>query len=656
MMSLLRRLVQSKVGLIITFAGLIIIALLFGMGGQMGQLGGGGQARGDEVAKVGKAAVGEQALQDEVRQRYSAAQRDQPSLTMPQFVQQGGFDGALQGLLDGIALDQFGQSQGMAVSKRLIDGQIASISAFKDASGQFSQQIYETTLAQRQLSDAQVRHDFAQGIMAQQLIFALAQRAIFPASQVPVTPQKLALPYASQQLEARQGEIGFVPSAIMGQGTPPTDAEIAQYYKQHIDRYSFAERRIIRYATVSPDAVKAQTTPTDAEIAARYQRDHAQYVATEKRDLTQVVLLDENAAKALAAKAKSGGSMEDAARAAGLEAAKVTGVQKADYAKQASPDTANAVFAATKGSVIGPVKSAFGWTVIRVDAINQIAGKSLEQARPEIVKALTTEKTAQAMTAVHDALDSGIDGNSTFDELVADQKLKPVATAPLLADGSDPTKPGAKPDPAIVQIATGAFQAEQGDEPQLVPTGADGSFALVALDKILLAAPRPLADVKTMVARDFSIDRAKAGARQIAGKVVAAVDKGASFAAALQAAHPDLPPAKPMNATRAQLNGNLGVAGGPLKLLFSMNQGSTKVYEAPGNTGWWVIHLLKITPGDASSNAKLVASARQALDQVIGQEHVEEFVKAVHRSVGTSQNAAAIKTVRDQLSGEASGE
>ena len=655
MMSLLRRLVHSKVGVVITFAGLILIAILFGLGSNLGQLGGGGPVSSDEVAKVGKVAIGPDAVQDEARQRYTQAQQQQPNLTMPQFVD-AAFDDVLQGMIDGIALDQFGQSQGMVVSKRLVDGQIASIPSLQDASGKFSQALYERALAQRQMSDAQVRADMTKGLMAQQIMFALAQRAMFPGSQVPVAPQKLALPYASQQLEAREGEIAFVPSAIMGPGSPPTDAEIAQYYTQHIADYSFAERRVMRYAMVTPDAVKAQAIPTDAEIAARYQRDHAQYVATEKRDLTQVVLLDENAAKALAAKAKSGGSMEDAARAAGLEAAKVTGVQKADYAKQNSPDIANTVFAAAKGAVIGPIKTAFGWTVIRVDAVNQIAGKSLEQAKPEIVKALTAEKTAQAMSAIHDALDDGIDSNASFDQLVSEEKLTPQTTAPLLANGTDPTKPVAKPDPALAQIAAAAFQAEQGDGPQLAPTGADGSFALVALDKVLPAAPRPLADVKAAVTRDFAIDRAKTGAHQIAAKISNAVDKGSSMAAAAQAAHPGLPAIKPMNATRAQLSGNLGIAGGPLKLLFSMNTGATKIYEAPQNTGWFVIHLLKITPGDASSKPELVASARRALDQAIGQEHAEEFVKAVRRAVGTSQNAAEIKKVRDQLSGVASGE
>jgi len=652
MMSLFRRMLHSKVGVVVTFIVLIIIAILFGLGGTTTNFGGGSAPTGDQVATVGKVVITPTALSDQIRTTFGGIQRQNPGVTMEQFLAQQGFEGTLDRMLTSAALKQFGQQQGMLVSKRLIDGQIASAPAFQDAGQKFSQALYDQFLVRQRTTDANIRSSIGEDLYAQQIMFPVDQRGMFPGSTASITPRNLALVYASLLLEKRDGQIGFVPSAAMAQGAPPTDAELAQYYKQHTDRYTVGERRIIRYAVVSPAMVKAQATPTDAEITARYQRDHAQYVAVEKRSVTQVVLLDQKAAAVLAAKAKAGGSIEDAAKASGLEAARIAGVAKPDYARQTSPEIADAVFAATKGAVLGPVKSPLGWVVIRLDGINQIAAKSLDQAKPDIVKALTAEKTTAAMAKIRDAIDDATTNEATFDEIVADQKLTAQTTPALLATGVDPDNPAAKPDPALAQVVAAGFQAEQGDAPQLVQFGTDG-FAIAGLSKIVPAAPRPLAAIRDAVVRDFSVDRAKRAAHDLADKIASAVQGGKSLTAALQAAKPGLPPVKPMTAIRQQVEqGNLGLAKAPLSLLFSMKQKTVRLLEAPQNAGWYVIYLDHIQPGDASGNAQLLTGQRGALDQALGAEYLEQFAKAVRNSVGTTRNEAAIKKVRDQLGGQ----
>ncbi|PNA03732.1 peptidylprolyl isomerase, partial [Pseudomonas sp. GW456-11-11-14-LB1] len=82
------------------------------------------------------------------------------------------------------------------------------------------------------------------------------------------------------------------------------------------------------------------------------------------------------------------------------------------------------------------------------------------------------------------------------------------------------------PDPAIAPILAAAFAAQAGDAPQTVPLGPDGSFALVAVEKIVPAAPRPLAQIRDVVVRDFTLDRGQREARKIAAAVVASANKG----------------------------------------------------------------------------------------------------------------------------------
>src|SRR3546814_11765339 len=76
---------------------------------------------------------------------------------------------------------------------------------------------------------------------------------------------------------------------------------------------------VIQYALFDSAAVPVPAV-TDAEIAKVYKDNAAQYAASETRRFAQVILPDQAAANALAAKVRGGTSLAAAAQAAGLSA------------------------------------------------------------------------------------------------------------------------------------------------------------------------------------------------------------------------------------------------------------------------------------------------------------------------------------------------
>lgn len=642
MLSFFRRLINSKLGIIVTFVVLATIALAFGLSDVTGLKHGGAPA-GDVVATVGDESLSSADLRTHVENEMESFRQQQPTLDMAQFVGGGGLEGTLERMISGAALEKFGRAQGMVVSKRLVDGQLASIPALQGPDGKFSQGVYERLLAQRRITDAQLHADFARDTMAQHLVV--------PTASVSQVPALLALPYASLLLEKRAGQVGFVPTALMAPGAPPSDADIALFYKRNIARYTVPERRTIRYATIDPAFVKAAATPSDAEVAKLYQAQRGKYAAAEKRTLSQVVIADQAAAAALAAKVKAGTPIADAARAIGLEAATLKSLAHDGYAAQSSADIAAAAFAAARGAVVGPIRSPFGWTVVRIDDVQHDPGKTLEQARPELVAALTKDKTALALGKLHDALDDAISDKATFDELVADHKLTATVSPPLLADGRDPDDAAFKIDPSLAQVRAAAFAAEEGDSPQLVPIAADGSFAVVALGRIIGAAPRPLAQIRPGVARDVAVDRARLAARKVAGLVTERVNKGMPLAQALAATGLKLPPIRPIATSRAQLRASAQGVPPALALLFSMAEHSAKLLEIPQQGGWLIIDLQHIDRGNAAGQPDLVNTARAEIGRVVGQEYVQQFSEAVRRVVGVRKNEATIAEVKASLAG-----
>ena len=642
MLSFFRRIINSKAGIVVTFIVLGVIALAFAAGDITGLGGGTSALSGGNVATVGGQKVGAAELRSRVQTEMQAARQQQPTVTMEQLLAQGMLQSVLDRTINGIALERFGHDQGMVVSKRSIDGVIASIPGLRGPNGQFDPANYQRLLADQKLTDAQVRTDIARDIVAQQLML--------PTQGATQVPMKVALPYASLLLEKRTGQVGYIPARAVDTGPAPTDAELQAFYRRNIARYTVPERRVVRYALVSPDRVKANAVPTDAEIAAAYKQQASRFAAAEKRTISQVVIADQAGATALAAKVKGGTAIADAARAAGLEPAVQTGVTKSAYAAASTPAIADAAFAAQRGGVIGPVRGPLGWIVARVDAIEQVAGKTLEQARPELVAELSKQKLQQALSDVHDKLDDALAKNATFDEAVADQKLTAQTTPALLASGVNPDAP-AQPDPAVAPVAAAAFQMAEGDPAQLVPVGTDGGFAVVAIGRVVAAAPRPLAQVRAQVVADVTADRARTAARKLATDILARVNKGMPLAQAMAASGRALPPVQPASATRAQLAQQQGNVQPALALMFSMAKGDAKLLEAPENAGWLIVRLDTVVPGNAAGTPAAVAGARGSIAQLVGREYAEQFARAVRGAVGVKTDAAALAKVRADLTG-----
>jgi peptidyl-prolyl cis-trans isomerase D len=656
MISLLRRMINSKVGLTISFLALFGFAML-GLGGS-GMFSGGGfggsSVGADDAVKIGKVGVSSADLRTRVESDYQnyfqqAQQAQQPPLPLAQYIAQGGMDSTYERLVNSLAIEQFATQQHMSITDKYALAQITP--QFQNpATGKFDQRVFDQFLQQQRMSVPQITRDVRQGLLQRQVLVPTAG-----ASQV---PSKLAFPYASLLLERRDGQIGLIPASAIRDGAAPTDTQLADFYKRNAARYVIPERRAVRYAIITPEQVKAEATPTEKEVADNYQNQRARYLPTEKRTIVQVVVADQAAAAALAAKVKGGTSLEAAAQAIGLSAATIKDTEKAAYTARGSDALTTAAFGATKGAVVGPIRTPLGYAVARIEAITAVPGKTLDQAREEIVKALTVIKTQAALGRLHDAIDDAISNKASFGDVVATNKLTAVTTAALTSNGANPDDPKAQPDPKMAPIVQAAFGIDPAQGPQMAPIGTDGSFALVAIDHIVAAAPRPLAQMRDTVARDFTAERKLREARQVAGTVTAQLAKGVPMAKALSATGLVLKPAQPVSAARAQLmkQANGAPPPPPLQRLFDMNERTATLMETPDHAAYLVIWLDKITPGDASSQPRVVTGIRVDLGRTIGREYVDQFAKAVRASVGVSKNDGVLAKLRATLSGQASAD
>ena len=88
---------------------------------------------------------------------FENARRSSPELQIGEFFAQGGGAQVFDQLVQSLTLRAFADDQGMHISKRLIDAQIAQVPAFQDAAGNFSNDSFRALLARERLSEQALR-------------------------------------------------------------------------------------------------------------------------------------------------------------------------------------------------------------------------------------------------------------------------------------------------------------------------------------------------------------------------------------------------------------------------------------------------------------------------------------------------------------------
>jgi peptidyl-prolyl cis-trans isomerase D len=640
MLTFFRKFAKSPLGLGV-FA-LVIVAFIVTLYDSNTMLGGGG-GTGGAIAKVGNASLTEAEALRRTQTQLEGARQEKPELDMPAFVAQGGADSTIDQMINGRAFELYAAQNGLVASRKLVDGAIASIAAFNGPNGQFDRTTFLNILSQRRIPETQLREDFGREAVTKMLLVPVAGGARAPAT--------LVQPYATLMLETRQGQIGVVPTVAFASNAPLPDTEVSDYYKRNIARYTVPERRTIKLAQFDRTRFATAAVPTETEIAAAYKAAAGKYAGRETRAFTQIIVQKQSDAESLLAKVRSGTSMADAAKSVGLEALAVNASDKPAFEKLTGPRVAEAAFAAPKGSFAALAQSGLGFHIVRVDTVATIAAQPLTAVRGELVAQLSKVKTDEALADFVTKVEEDISGGATFDDVAKKYGLTATSTPAITASGIAPDAPAFKLPPELQPILRDAFQADTGDDSQIASIGNGTAYVMYHMDRVIPAAPKPLAEIRNQVMADAQVNKAASAARRVADAVAANVNKGMAFAQALAGAGVKLPAPRPASGRRLEIAQNPEKIPPALTMMFSMVEKRAKVLAAPEGAGWFIVYLDKITPGNAQEAQPLVAATQQQLSRLVGDEYVQQFAAAIKAKVGVTRNEAALAAFKRSLTG-----
>lgn len=137
-----------------------------------------------------------------------------------------------------------------------------------------------------------------------------------------------------------------------------------------------------------------QNKPSDAEVKAQYDQ-LAKNAAGSEYHLHHILVDNEQQAKDLIAKIKGGANFEDLAKQFSKDPGSAKNGGDLDWADPKSfvPEFANAAQHLQKGQMTDtPVKTQFGWHIIRVDDIRPIAPPPFEQVKAQLAQQIVQQK------------------------------------------------------------------------------------------------------------------------------------------------------------------------------------------------------------------------------------------------------------------------
>ncbi|HUM03766.1 MAG TPA: SurA N-terminal domain-containing protein [Thermoanaerobaculia bacterium] len=209
--------------------------------------------------------------------------------------------------------------------------------------------------------------------------------------------------FASRNVKARIEYVLLPPPPALPGGV--TDAEAEAYFKANPAGYLQGEKRKAKYLLVETGKIRSAIQVTDADIQKDYNANAETYRKSEQVKARHILYRADAAtdaaahAKAEAAvkKLKGGADFAALARAESDDpGSKAGGGELPVFGRgQMVKEFEDAAFAAEPNQIVGPVKSAFGWHVIRVEEKTPPRVQPLFEVAPAIRARLQESRAAE---------------------------------------------------------------------------------------------------------------------------------------------------------------------------------------------------------------------------------------------------------------------
>jgi len=396
--------------------------------------------------------------------------------------------------------------------------------------GRFDMETYRQLLAQQGYEPAQFEAAQRLSLRRDQL-----QRAIRGSALVSPAQYRRFLNLAGEQ---RVVTMANLDGAAVADGIEVTDELILAYYADNPTLFQLPETADVEYVEILRSDVASSVSISEQDLQEYYEFNKDRYLQDEQRQARHILVLfgdDEDAAEAkaadLLARAQAGESFEDLARDNSDDGGTATngGDLGVLTRTQLPGELGGSIFSMEEGAIEGPVKTDFGFHIIRLDRILERGPSPLEQVRGELVTELQEQQSESLYRDLERRLSDSLFDAGDIQALATaiDAEVKTVEGFTRL--GGEPLGESQVVIDAIFDesILAGDLLSE------IVEIDANRS-AVFAVTRHNEATRQPLEEVSDQVSEQLRLEQSEALMSEKADAMVAAVETGEEFAAAAE--------------------------------------------------------------------------------------------------------------------------
>ena len=549
------------------------------------------------------------------------------NFTTEQALQFGMMETTLQRLVGQAVLNEAARDMGVGVSEQAVRRAIVSDPSFRNDLGQFDRSAFTQILAMNRYSEAAYVQEVERELLRAQLIDSLAAGIAAPAP--------LLGPISDFRAERRRGSYFVVKSESLADPATPDSDTLMGYYTDNPGPFTAPEYRDITVVTLTADVLAPSVVVAENDALEAYEQEQARFLTPETRTLRQMLFPADQAEKATAALARLNAG-EDFALVAGQEAGMTGAMTELGTlnAAQTMDIIRDDVFSAPEGGVVGPIKSDFGWHLVRVDAVSPEVMQPFDAVREQLISELQLARAAEDLFELSGNFEDTLGAGAGFEQ-AADQFGMPLTTATVDRNGT-----GQDGDPVTFpapEILVQAFELEDGEEGQLTQYG-EGDYFIVRVNRVIPSAPRPFGTLRDEVEaawrRDEKARQARETAEDLAGNVT-----GGDLAPLAAAGGYTLHRLDPTNRTGDGADN--AVPAAVISSLFASEQNRAEAVGVSG--GYAVVVLEEVIPTTGSSDEK----ARLA--EQIRRELADEMVTSFSTALATEIDVRINRTLISQM-------
>ena len=415
---------------------------------------------------------------------------------------------ALKTEINRSAIDQVVSSYGIRATDAQVSSAIRAIPGFRGPLGGFD----HNTFLQRLETSGFTEDEFV-AVERADLARSQLLDAVHDGFALPQPYMHLFFDYVN---ERRAADYVVVPKDAAGTPPPPTDTQLTAYLNARASQFSTPEYRDVTFAVAGPQDVMNQIHVSEDELRQQFELKKYQYQIPEKRDVDQITFPDQSSAKAARAKLDAGTTFDQLAFQRGLKSSDISlgTVVEDDLGKDRGPPT----FALPAGGVTQPVKSTFGWVILRVTKITQGVNKSYADVKDELRKDVMTQLATSKLTDVTNAFDDASAGGASLADAAKRAGMRVVHIAAV--DRSGLTPAGTRADlPSSADFVAQLQKSDVGEEGDPFPSS-DGNVYVIKVNGVTPPKLKPLSEVRAQALAAWTADTQKQRLNAMATQLV----------------------------------------------------------------------------------------------------------------------------------------